>query len=63
MSYNTHPNPYQKHWSIDSYAEMLVRTHVIKANGEGTRNRLLANNVDLIEMSTHATSCPICEPV
>jgi hypothetical protein len=51
-----------KHWSIDSYAEMLVRTHVIKANGEGTRNRLLANNVDLIEMSTHATSCPICEP-
>jgi hypothetical protein len=51
-----------KHWTIDSYAEMLVRTHVIKANGEGTKNRLLTNQVDLVEISTHATACPICQP-
>jgi len=51
-----------KHWTIDSYAEMLVRTHVIKANGEGTKNRLLANQVDLVEISTHSTACTICQP-
>jgi vacuolar-type H+-ATPase subunit F/Vma7 len=51
-----------KHWSIDSYAEMLVRTHVIKANGEGTKNRLLTNQVDLVEISKHNSSCPICQP-
>jgi hypothetical protein len=51
-----------KHWSIDSYAEMLVRTHVIKANGEGTKNRLLTNLVDLVEISKHNSSCPICQP-
>ena len=51
-----------KRWKIDRYAEMLVRTHVIKANGAGTRNRLLENKLDLIEISKHAEACPICQP-
>ena len=51
-----------KSWALDTYAEMLVRTHVIKANGEGTRNRLLENSVDLVEISSHTSSCPICQP-
>jgi hypothetical protein len=51
-----------KRWKIDKYAEMLVRTHVIKANGAGTKNRLLENEVDLIEISKHASACPICQP-
>lgn len=51
-----------KRWKIDQYAEMLVRTHVIKANGAGTKNRLLQNKVDLVEISKHANACPICQP-
>lgn len=51
-----------KRWKIDKYAEMLVRTHVIKANNAGIRNRLLENKVDLVEFSQHAKACPICLP-
>ena len=51
-----------KRWKIDRYAEMLVRTHMIKANNAGTVNRLLENEVELVEMSHHASSCPTCQP-
>lgn len=51
-----------KRWKIDRYAEMLVRTHIIKANNAGLVNRLLENGVELVEMSRHSSSCPICEP-
>jgi hypothetical protein len=50
-----------KRWKIDRYAEMLVRTHVIKANASGTRNRLLENKVDLVEISKHGGACGVCE--
>lgn len=49
-------------WKIDRYAEMLVRTHIIKANNSGFVNRLLENGLELVEMSQHATSCPTCKP-
>jgi len=51
-----------KRWKIDRYAEMLVRTHIIKANNAGLVNRLLENGVTLVEMSHYASSCPICQP-
>lgn len=51
-----------KRWKIDNYAEMLVRTHMIKANNAGFVNRLLENGVELVEMSHHASACPICQP-
>ena len=51
-----------KRWKIDRYAEMLVRTHVIKANNSGFVNRLLENGLELVEMSHHASACPICQP-
>lgn len=51
-----------KRWKIDTYAEMLVRTHIIKSNNEGFKNRLLENGLDLVEISSHASACPICEP-
>lgn len=51
-----------KRWKIDRYAEMLVRTHIIKANNSGFVNRLLENGVELVEMSHHSSACPICQP-
>jgi hypothetical protein len=50
-----------KRWKIDTYAEMLVRTHIIKANNSGFVNRLLENGLELVEMSSHGSSCPICQ--
>lgn len=50
-----------KRWKIDTYAEMLVRTHTIKANNAGFSNRLLENGLELVEMSSHGSSCPICK--
>lgn len=50
-----------KRWKIDTYAEMLVRTHIIKSNNEGFSNRLLENGLDLVEISSHASACPICQ--
>jgi len=50
-----------KRWKIDRYAEMLVRTHLIKANNAGFVNRLLENKLELVEMSHHSTACPICQ--
>jgi hypothetical protein len=51
-----------KNWKIDRYAEMLVRTHVLKANNAGIKNRLLENKVELVEFSKHGGSCEICAP-
>jgi len=51
-----------KRWKVDRYAEMLVRTHIIKANNSGFVNRLLENGLELVEMSHHASACPICQP-
>lgn len=50
-----------KRWKIDTYAEMLVRTHIIKSNNKGFSNRLLENGLDLVEISSHASACPICQ--
>jgi len=49
-------------WSLKQYAEMLVRTHVMKSANEGSINRYLDFNLDIIQISTHTGSCPICKP-
>ena len=51
-----------KRWKIDNYAEMLVRTHMIKANNAGFVNRLLENGVEPWKCPTTPSACPICQP-
>ena len=49
-----------KKWSIADYSNMLTRTHLIKANNEGTINRANEYNIDIVQISNHATACPTC---
>lgn len=49
-----------REWTLDRYAEMLTRTHLIKANTEAAINRSREFNVDIVEVSDHSTEDPLC---
>lgn len=49
-------------WTLKRYSEMLSRTHTIRAYNEATINRAIQFEVDLVQISTHSGSCPICVP-
>jgi hypothetical protein len=49
-------------WSLRSYAEMATRTVSARARVDGTLNRFQQNGEDLVIVSSHAESCPICDP-
>lgn len=49
-------------WSLKSYAEMATRTVSARARVDGTLNRFEQNGEDLVIVSAHAESCPICDP-
>lgn len=49
-------------WSLDRYAEMLFRTKVVEARNRGMVNRLVENGYDLVQVSSHPGSCPLCAP-
>lgn len=49
-------------WSLDTYAETVVRTATRQAVTLGTVNRTLELGHDLITISRHANSCPQCLP-
>lgn len=48
---------------LDSYAEMLARTHLRVAHSRGTEARLRANGINLVIISEHGTECKICAPL
>jgi hypothetical protein len=49
--------------SLDSYAELVARTHLRVAYSRGTEMRLRANGVHLCVISEHGTQCKICGPL
>jgi nitrogen regulatory protein PII-like uncharacterized protein len=49
-------------WSLRSYAEMATRSTTGQAAIEGAIQRLQDNDYDLVIVSFHADSCPLCEP-
>jgi hypothetical protein len=49
-------------WSLDRYSEMLFRTKAVQARNYGFANRLVENGYDLVQVSSHFSSCPLCEP-
>lgn len=51
-----------KTWQLDTYAEMLFRTKAVEARNRGLANRIAENDYDLVQVSSHGGSCPICEP-
>lgn len=42
-----------RRWDLFNYAEMLTRTKVLEAENRGTEDRLVANGLDLVQISTH----------
>ena len=49
-------------WSLRTYAEMATRTVSARARIDGSLNRFQQNGEDLVVVSAHAESCPICDP-
>lgn len=42
-----------KTWSLDRYAEMLFRTKMVEARNRGLVNRMVQNEYDLVQVSSH----------
>lgn len=42
-----------RRWDLENYAEMLTRTKVLEASNQGTENRLRANGLDLVIITSH----------
>ncbi|MTV47753.1 hypothetical protein GJ688_01990 [Heliobacillus mobilis] len=51
-----------KHWNMRTYAEMVARTTTMEAHLQGTANRLLEYEQDLVKVTTHVNPCKWCEP-
>lgn len=51
-----------RNWSLQGYAEMATRTALGDAHRTGHKNRMRDNNQELVIISAHAESCPICDP-
>lgn len=46
---------------LNKYADLLARTHLRVAYSRGTEMRLQANNVQLVVISEHNTTCKMCK--
>lgn len=51
-----------RRWALDTYAEVAARTATREAVTVGTANRMLELGADLVQITKHANSCPICLP-
>lgn len=49
-------------WSLESYAEMAVRTGTMKASTAGHMDTLKENGLDLVIVSDTGSSCELCQP-
>jgi len=47
-------------WTLDRYADMLFRTKVVEARNRGLINRMVENNYDLVQVSSHPDTCEMC---
>lgn len=51
-----------RRWSLSAYARMVTRTTTREAASVGMKNRLIEHGKDLVMVSEHRKSCPICRP-
>ena len=49
--------------NLDSYAQTVARSTTREAQNQAQINHMRASNKDLVKMSSHATTCPICGPL
>lgn len=49
-------------WNMGTYAEMVARTSTMECHLEGTKNRLLEQGHDLVEVTSHHGACSLCQP-
>ena len=50
-----------RNYQLDKYTELVARTTTREAATQGMRNRLLDNQIDLVEIDDHEGPCDICE--
>jgi hypothetical protein len=48
-------------WSMDNYADMLVRTKAVEARNQGLTNQMLRYGYDLVQVSNHNTDHLACK--
>lgn len=48
-------------WALGRYGEMLARTHILQANNEATINRAQEIGSDIVQISDHNTTTPLCQ--
>lgn len=51
-----------RRWNLQSYTEMAIRSASGQAALQGATDRLQENDRDLVVISDHAESCPLCRP-
>jgi len=51
-----------RRWKLADYADMAIRTTTREAVVNGQVNRLMAHGVTLARVSSHASSCSVCQP-
>lgn len=49
-------------WSLESYANMLTRTMLVRTANQGVQNRLVDSGYDLVQVTEHIGSCQLCGP-
>lgn len=49
-------------WNMSTYADMVAQTTTHEAFIQGTTNRLLENDLDLVEVTSHPGACSDCIP-
>jgi len=52
-----------KKMNMTAYAELVARSSTREATNRGTINQLVESDRDLVKMSNHSSSCPICAPL
>lgn len=45
-----------RNWSLDRYSEMLIRTKAVEARNTGMMNRIVENDYDLVQVSSHGAT-------
>lgn len=51
-----------RHWTLGNYSKMVIRTTTREAVSLGTKQGLIANGRDLVQVSEHVGACDRCSP-
>lgn len=51
-----------RRWSLDSYAEMVVRTNYVQVSLAGRTDSYKDNDLKYVIVSEHPEECPMCRP-